>query len=101
MQGNVSSLEKPGRLGESENLHRVVLSIVFLMALFCLFLTYLGIDTYIDSGRSLFGDARTATGYRWKEGSCDALFAGFLPEAVPPALRDRSIEICRIARSRD
>jgi hypothetical protein len=101
MQENLSGLVRPRLSWESENLHRVLLSVAFLLALSCLFLTYLGIDTYIESGRSLLGDKKTTTGYQWKGGSCDDLFTEFLPEPAPPALRDRSTEVCRIARSRD
>lgn len=84
---------------KGENLHRALFSLLFLATLSCLFLTYLGIDTYIDSGRSFFGDTRTATGYQWKEGSCEMLFSGYLFEPVAPTLHDRAAEICGIARS--
>ena len=101
MQKDMAGIDTPGSAPESETLHRAVLSVAFLLSIFCLFLTYLGIDTYIESGRSLFGDTRTSIGYQWKEDSCDLLFRGYLSDQAPQRLRDRSADICRIARNRD
>jgi hypothetical protein len=84
----------------SEGLHRIVLVVVLLFSVSCLFLTYIGIDTYIESGRSVYGDGRTAVRFQWKKESCNELFRGVLPSRVPPSLRRRTDEICEIARSR-
>jgi hypothetical protein len=99
MQETPLTFDTSVRLPKSETLHRVFLTLAFLLALLCFFLTYLGVDTYIDSGRSLFGDTRTAIGYQWKKESCDVLFDGYLSEPVTSALREQAVRICGIARS--
>jgi hypothetical protein len=86
--------------GMGEGFHRALLAVLFLATISCAFLTYCAIDTYLDSGRSLFGDTRTTTGYLWKKGSCDDLFRGYLSEPLPSVLHDRSHEICALARDR-
>jgi hypothetical protein len=83
----------------SEALHRCVLLLILLVTVSCLYLTYIGIDTYVESGRSVYGDAKTATGYQWKARSCDELFRGILPSPVPSLLRDGFDELCEIARN--
>jgi hypothetical protein len=83
----------------SEAVHRCVLLLIFLLTVSCLYLTYIGIDTYAESGRSVYGDMKTAIGYQWKEGSCVELFRGVFPSPVPSLLRDRSDELCKMARN--
>jgi|WetSurSiteA1Bulk_404760.scaffolds.fasta_scaffold44480_1 hypothetical protein len=83
----------------SEALHRCVLLLIFLLTVSCLYLTYVGIDTYVESGRSVYGDARTATGYQWKKRSCDELFRGVFLSPVLPSVHDGSHELCEVARN--
>jgi hypothetical protein len=85
--------------GRSEGLHRIVLLVIFLLTVACLYLTYIGIDTYLESGRSVYGDWRTATGYQWKVESCSDLFRGLFPSPMPSDLRNRSDELCETARN--
>lgn len=81
-----------------ERLHRALLAVVFLIALSCLFLTYVAIDRYIETGRSFYGDVKTSIGYQWKGDSCDRLFQDISPSPAPPSFRNPSSELCTIAR---
>jgi hypothetical protein len=77
-----------------EGLHRIVVGMVFLATLAFLFFTYIGIDTYIDSGRSLMGDSRSSVRYQWKTSSCDDLFQQAPKTPLPPEVQD----LCNTAR---
>ena len=83
----------------SEVLHRIVVGVFFLVAAACVVLTYVGIEAYIESGRSVYGDAKKATGYQWKRTSCDELFSVMLPSPAPYSLSSRSAQLCEIAKS--
>jgi hypothetical protein len=78
-----------------ETLHRIVVGVWLLAVLAFFYFTYVGIDTYIESGRSLMGDSRTAIRYQWKSSSCNSLFQGLVPSSLPAA----ADELCTTART--
>ena len=77
-----------------EILHRAIVGAWFLAVLAFLYFTYVGIDTYIESGRSLMGDSRTAIRYQWKAESCSGLFEGLFSSSLPA----EADELCTTAR---
>jgi hypothetical protein len=78
-----------------KTLHRIVVGVWFLAVVSFLYFTYVGIDTYIESGRSLMGDSRTAIRYEWKPASCSSLFNGLFPSSLPA----EADELCTTARA--
>jgi hypothetical protein len=77
-----------------ELLHRIVVGVWFLAVLAFLYFTYVGIDTYIESGRSLMGDSRTSIRYQWKPSSCSSVFSSLFPSSLPA----EADELCTAAR---
>ena len=82
-----------------EAVHTGVVTMFLLVSSICLVFTYIGIDTYIESGRSVYGDARTSVGYQWKSRSCGEVFRVLFPTPPSSLPGTRMSEVCAIARS--
>jgi hypothetical protein len=74
------------------------LALLFAITVASGLLTYVGIDAYLNSGRSVYGDTKITTGYQWKETSCSDLWREIVAPSGPPALKDESLALCRLAK---
>jgi hypothetical protein len=81
-----------------ENYHRVVVAVIFLITVVSMVITYVGIDTYIQSGRSVLGDARSTVKFQWKSASCDDLALGIGSSRLSEELKGAVNRVCSLAQ---
>jgi len=81
-----------------EGLHRAVVAIMFLVTVVSLVVTYIGIDAYIESGRSVMGDARTTVKFQWKSASCDDLAASIGSNQLSDDIKTKVNGACTLAK---
>jgi hypothetical protein len=81
-----------------ENYHRVVVAVIFLITAVSMAITSVGVDTYIQSGRSVMGDARSTVKFQWKSASCDDLALGIGSSRLSEDLKGAVNKVCSLAQ---
>lgn len=81
-----------------ESVHRCIVFVLLSLVVVSWGFAIVGVNVYLDSGRSIMRDLSTSTDYVWKEGSCGDLFRGLSASRGSGSLAGQAREVCDLAR---